>query len=253
MMPFQQFQLAVTEYLREMQNKDTTREQKPRQQEIYRDLVYKNINQCIADVFPITKNIIPEDDWETMIREFINVHSLQTPYFLEICQEFLAYFINTRTTQPTDHPFIVELAHFEWIQLAIEIADIEIADINFPDTTNNSAPTDNSLWKTSPLALGLSYSYPVHIIDEFYLPTEPSAQATYLVVYRSRNDDVKIMEIDNLSLAIIQLLQTHENINYSQILQSLLEEVDNNQKEILQPRVLSILNMLAEKEVVFYH
>lgn len=246
MKPFQEMQLAFTDYLRKKEIDVTMGEQQSRQKEIYRDLVYKNINHCIADMFPITKNIISETDWKLMISHFISSHRLQTPYFLEICQEFLVYLIHTRQPLPTDYPFMIELAHFEWIQLALDIAEI-----NFPEYQHNSDPTEKSTWKVSPLVVGLTYSYPVHIIDESYLPKESGAQPTYLLVYRNRNDDIKILTTDNLSLRIIQLLQTHENINSVQIFQLLSAELDESQKEIMSPRILPILCVLAENEIVF--
>ena len=246
MKPFQETQLDFIEYLRKAEADVDIEIQKSRRQEIYRDLVYKNINQCIADVFPITKNIIPEVDWKVMIREFISSHRLQTPYFLEICQEFLAYFMHARKPLPTDHPFILELAHFEWIQLALDIADICL-----PEHQHNSTPSESSLWKASPLAVGLTYSYPVHIIDECYLPKESSIHPNYLLIYRNRNDDEKILATDDLSLRIIQLLQSHENINHIQILELLSAELEDGQKDIIAPRILPILCTFAESEIVF--
>jgi uncharacterized protein len=243
MKPFQATQLAFTEYLRGPE----MGEHRSRQQEIYRDSIYKNINQCIADVFPITRSIIPESEWELLIREFIHVHRLQTPYFLEICQEFLAYFMHTRKSPPTDYPFILELAHFEWIQLALNIADM-----SFPEYQHNSAPTENSQWKASPLVVGLIYSYPVHIIDEHYLPAESAINPTYLLAYRNRSDDVQIVETDNLSLRIIQLLQAHENITHLQIAQLLSSELNDYPHELLLAKTLTTLCMLAEQEIIFY-
>ena len=243
MKPFQETQLAFTEYLR----RPEMGEQRSRQQEIYRDSIYKNINQCIADVFPITNSIIPESEWELMIRKFISVHRLQTPYFLEICQEFLAYLMQTRKPLPSDHPFLLELAHFEWIQLALDIADM-----NSPECEHNSAPPENSLWKASPLVVGLTYLYPVHIIDECYLPTESGIHPTYLLVYRNRNDDVKTLATNNLNLRIIQLLQVHEKITHLKIFQLLSAELSDHSQEIILAKILTILCMLAEKEIVFY-
>ncbi|GGY77031.1 DUF2063 domain-containing protein [Cellvibrio zantedeschiae] len=246
MKSFQHTQLAFTEYLRGNTSGDSANDKKSRQEEIYRDLIYKNISQCISDVFQTTKSIIPESEWEAMIREFIKIHPSHTPYFLEICQEFLAYFVNTRKLQPTDYPFIIELMHFEWIQLAIDIADLSL-----PETTCIPEPAESSLWNASPFVVGLTYSYPVHIIDKDYLPIEQTAQPTYLLVHRKRNDDLEILETDGLSLRIIQLLQAHEKINYSQIFQLLAEELDNHTKEILLPRVLSVLRTLAQDELIF--
>jgi uncharacterized protein len=251
MKPFQENQLAFTEYLRGTESNEKTDEQKPRQQQIYRDLVYKNINQCIADVFPITKNIITEADWEILMREFISVHRLQTPYFLEICQEFLTYLAYQRKPLATVHPFMLELAHFEWIQLALDTADICFPEHQHNSTSAESTFSESSLWKASPLAVGLTYSYPVHIIDECYLPKEGSIHPNYLLIYRNRNDDVKILVTDDLSLRIIQLLQSNENINHIQIRELLSAELEDDQKDIIAPRILPILRTLAESEIVF--
>ena len=247
MKPFQLIQLSFTEYLRGSGSKDTAEAQKSRRQEIYRDLVYKNINHCIADVFPITKNFFTESEWEILIREFIRVHRLQTPYFLEICQEFLVYFMHTRKLLQTDPPFALELAHFEWIQLAVDIADT-----NIPECLHNSAPSGNSLWKASPLVVGLTYFYPVHLIDEYYLPKGPGVQPTYLLVYRNKNDDLNVLETDNLSLRIIQLLQAHENINRTQIYQFLTVELGDHKSDIILTRIWPILCLFAEKEIILY-
>lgn len=251
MKPFQKAQLDFIDYLRKPEADVKIEKQKSRQQEFYRDLIYKNINQCIADVFPITKNIVAEPDWQIMIRDFISTHRLQTPYFLEICQEFLVYLIHTRKPLVTDYPFMVELAHFEWIQLALDISNADMNDVDFPESQYHSAPSENSLWKASPLLVCLTYSFPVHIIDECYLPTEKNTSPTYLLVYRDRKDDIKILETDNLSMRIIQLLQVHENINQPQIFQLLSAELDNHQKEIMQARILPVLSWLAENEIVF--
>ncbi|MFO1390080.1 DUF2063 domain-containing protein [Cellvibrio sp.] len=243
MKTFQQTQLAFTEYLRGAANRETTDNIMPRQQEIYRDLVYKNINQCIADVYPITKSILPEDAWETLIRDFIKIHPSQTPYFLEICQEFLAYFVNAQKSRSTGHTFIIELMHFEWIQLAVDIADVSFSEP--ADTT----PNESSLWQASPLVVGLTYAYPVHLIDKDYLPKISPAIPTHLLVYRNRNDQLEVLETDNLSLRILQLLEANENMNYSQVFELLSNELGEQINETYKPKIFDILCMLANNDL----
>lgn len=243
MKPFQVLQLAFTEYLR---TGDAERP-RDRRQEIYRESVYKNIRQAISDIFPATKHCIQESQWDLTIREFITEANLQTPYFHELGEEFLAYLMNKHKPLATEYPFLVELAHFEWIQFALYIADADL-----PGHLKASAATENSLWTASPLAIGLTYSHPVHTIDEHNLPINSKHGPTYLLAYRNRNDEVEIMPTDSLSLRIFQLLQAHEGITHLQLFQRLAAELGVHSRDLVLASMQDILGSLADKEILFY-
>jgi len=255
MQSFQKIQCAFNEYLRAPAINSEIAETIDRRQSIYRDLVYKNIDRIIAETFPITRNIIADEDWQTMIRDFIAIHRAKTPYFLEICQEFLDYLFNERKPLASDYSFMCELAHFEWAQLALNVANVD-----FPAEKNVLTPTATSTWKASPLVMGLSYSYAVHMIDECYLPAE--RQPTHLLVYRNRSDQVNVLATDPLGLRLVQLLQEHEGINCEQIRRHLSSELaaagyvsnqDVDQKDdVFLPGLLAALSKLAADEILFY-
>ena len=242
MKSLQETQLEFIQYLR----KSTSSSNDPdvgRRKSIYRDLVKNNINRIISDSFPISKTLIADHDWNAMIDGFITNHQSQTPYFLEICQEFLVYLNNERTQQTTDQPFMLELAHFEWIVLAMDIADI---NLHSPDP---SKPTAESLYTISPLVLGLTYQYPVHLINDEYLPTP--INPTQLLVYRDRHDQVRILETDDLTLRIVQILQAHENLSYQELFNLLSAEIPDTQTTASLEKIPSILLELREKDMVF--
>src|SRR5690606_9656663 len=93
---------------------------------IYRDLVYNNIAGFIAGAFPILKEILDETYWQTLVRDFVSHHTSQTPYFLEISQEFLAYLAHERSQRAEDPPFLLELAHYECVELVLYVADPDL-------------------------------------------------------------------------------------------------------------------------------
>lgn len=243
MKPFQLTQLAFAEYLR----RADASEPRSRNQEIYRESVFKNINQCIADVLPRTRRLVGDSQWESMVREFIQLRRSRTPYFSEICQEFLAYLMQIRTPLPTDPPFTNELAHFEWIQFALYIADAEL-----PERQSKPPPTEKSLWKASPILVGLTYLHPVHIIDENYFPASGLNDPTYLLAYRGNDDEVAVLETDNLGLRVIQLLQEHQNISYVQQFNILAGELDPRSRELLSDRLRNTLRALSEMGILYY-
>ncbi|MFG6431660.1 DNA-binding domain-containing protein [Roseateles sp. LYH14W] len=243
MKPFQLTQLAFTDYLR----RGDAGTPRGRRQEIYRDSVYKNISQAVADMFPVTKRVIQEPRWDLMMREFISECTLRTPYLHEMGEEFLAYLMHVRKPLATDEPSIVEVAHFEWIQFALYIADAHL-----PERQDAAAPTENSLWRASPLAVGLTYSYPVHMLDEHGLPTRRDHGPNHLLVYRNRNDDVEVLATDSLSLRMVQLLQAHEGITHLQQYQRLAGELGAHSQDLVLARMQDILASLADREVLFY-
>ena len=59
----------------------------------------------------------------------------------------------------------------------------------------------------SPVAWTLAYDYPVHRIGPDYLPDAPGDAPTYLVVYRTRQDDVKFTEINAVTARLIELIE----------------------------------------------
>lgn len=238
MKSFQKNQLAFTHYLR-----TSTAFPEKRNISIYRDLVYKRISGLIGDSFPITKNIIADDEWQAMIRDFIAKHRSQTPYFLEICQEFLVYLMNERQPLESDHNILLELAHFEWIQLALDVADTDMLE------QHSSTPTENVEWQASPLAAGLTYSYPVHLADECYIPN--TAQPVHIIAYRDRSDTVNTLITDAFNLRVFQLLQENRNINCFQLHEVISRELSNHHITITPSKLLSVISELAQREIVF--
>jgi len=169
---------------------------------IYRDLVYNNIAGFIAGAFPILKEILDETYWQTLVRDFVSHHTSQTPYFLEISQEFLAYLAHERSQRAEDPPFLLELAHYEWVELALDVADQHLP----PLTGATLSLLDNSP-QVSPLAWCLAYQFPVHRIGASYQPREPEPTPVFLIAYRDRKDMVKFMEVNALTYGLLQFLQ----------------------------------------------
>lgn len=175
----------------------------PRAMAIYTDLVYRNLNGLLSQFFPVCYSISCEQAWEALVRRFIAQHPSQTPYFLAIAEEFLQFLINTPASLVDLPPYFVELAHYEWVELALDIADI-------PQPTPAAAGDNPWLrpWQCSPLAWCLAYQYPVHLIG----PNNPNPAPTpsAYVVYRNSALEVKFIA---LTAASAQWLQTIEPPN----------------------------------------
>ena len=218
----------------------------PRRLKIYRDLFYKNIENFISNGFPILRSIFSDQPWHAMVRDFMVHHRCHTPYFLEISQEFLLYLQNVRKPQPDDPVFMQELAHYEWVELALDVADEDLAliDVNADGDLLSCHPL------VSPLAWSLAYQFPVHKIGVDFQPGEPPEQPTFLVVYRNREDHVGFMEANSVTARLLEILPQQDHCSGQQLLEQIAEEMQHPNPQQVIEGGLAILQQLRHLDII---
>lgn len=160
---------------------------------VYEALFFNNIEGFISGAFPVLHRLIEADRWQRLVRSFIAEHQARTPYFLQISQEFLAWLQQGYVAEAGDPPFILELAHYEWVELALDVSEAEL-------------PVQG--W--SPLAWPLAYQCPVQRIGGDFQPTTPSDEPTCLLVWRDGQDKVRFMQISAFAYKLATRLQAGE-------------------------------------------
>ncbi len=230
---FQQTQYEFAAHLRDPDIHPAPTDIEDRRMKIYRELVYNNIESFLSSGFPILRSLIEDAPWHQLVRDFISRHQSHTPYFLEISQEFLQYLQEEYQPQESDPGFMLELAHYEWVELALDVSEQSITPSNSLDADVLKTPL-----AVSPLAWRLSYQYPVHRIGLEYQPSSPPDEPTFLVVYRNREHLVKFMEANAVTIRLLQLLEE----------QSLTgrEALEQIAKELQHPNPAALLKSGAE-------
>lgn len=206
---FKKHQYEFTAHLRNPKSSAMPDGIEDRRMAIYRDLLYNNIEGFIANSFPVIREIYNDKNWHKMIRDFFANHKSHSPYFLEISQEFLDYLQNERQPRSEDPAGLLELAHYEWVELALHVSDETISMQNID--ANGDLLDQHPVF--SPVAWPLVYQFPVHKMSPDKLPAQAPENPTCLVVYRNRNDKVQFLEITPVTAQLIALLQ--ENESYS--------------------------------------
>lgn len=200
---FQRQQLAFTAHIRDPDNNPLPDGIPARRMAIYTELFFNNIGEQLSVNFPILNRITPDAQWRAMVRDFMIRHRSETPLFTEVGQEFLTYLQDEREPQTGDWPFMLELAHYEHVELAVSIspADAHLADHDPNGDLLEGRPL------VGPTAWNLTYRWPVHRIGPDYLPREAPPEPTHLVVYRDRTDDVRFLQINAVTQRLLQLLK----------------------------------------------
>ncbi|MAT64569.1 MAG: DUF2063 domain-containing protein [Gammaproteobacteria bacterium] len=202
---FQATQLAFAAHIRDPAHRPAPADVEDRRMAVYRELFFNNISSFLAGTLPVLHQLLPEAQWQAMMRDFLVRHRCHSPYFLDIPREFLTYLEHSRGTQPGDPPYLYELAHYEWAELALSVADEQLP----PAAGIAEAELLDAPLQVSPLAWPFSYRFPVHRIGPDYLPEAPPAAPTYLLLYRDPDDEVRFIELNAVSARLLALLLEH--------------------------------------------
>lgn len=217
---FLRAQMEFAAHIRDPEHRQRPADVEERRMAIYRDLFYNNVEGFVSSGFPVLRSLYEDRAWQRLVRSFFVHHRCKTPYFLEIAQEFLRYLEHEHPTDPADPPFLVELAHYEWVELALQIAECREEDVD-------ADPDGDLLDGTpclSPLAWPLAYQWPVHRIGPGWQP-DPVVDAPTLLLLRRRPDGtVHFSELSPLAYRLVQLLGGTPAPNGGQCLQQLAAE-----------------------------
>ena len=182
-------QMAFAAHLRDPSVHPAPEQIEDRRLQIYRDLFYNNVEGFVANGFPVIKSLLDDASWHQLVRRFFRDYRCKTPYFIEIAEEFLNFLQTEPQPLQEQLPFLVELAHYEWVELAVDTSTEQIPKLGF--NPNGDMLQGHPL--LSPLAHVLTYEYPVHQIKPGFVPKEKSAAPHFLLVYRNLDDRVKFM------------------------------------------------------------
>ncbi len=243
---FKKNQYAFTAHIRDPEKNKIPDGIEDRRMGIYRELLYNNIEGFISSGFPVIREIYTDENWNKMVRDFFANHESHSPYFLEISQEFLAYLENERATQDEDPAGLLELAHYEWVEMALHVSDdeIDMDGIN----ANGDLLTRHPVF--SSLAWPLVYQFPVHTMGPENLPEATPEQPTYLVVYRDRKDKVRFLETNPVTARLISLLQDNENFTGTDAIDYITKEMNHPNPEIVHQGGKAALEELQQHGII---
>lgn len=206
---FQRAQYAFTAHVRDPAGQPRPSDVEERRMAIYRDLFFNNVESFISNCYPVIRSMTADVDWYALVRDFYATHVSHSPLFSEIPAEFLAYLEQEKPAElaPT-WPFLLELAHYEWLELVAQIAEDEL-----PEPAASDAVDADTLLKLSPLAFVQAYQFPVQHISTTFQPNEAPAEPTTLVVYRNRTDKVQFLTLNPLSYQLLVALESAGSVS----------------------------------------
>ncbi|PKO26195.1 MAG: DUF2063 domain-containing protein [Betaproteobacteria bacterium HGW-Betaproteobacteria-8] len=244
---FQQYQLQFTGHIRDPKNIARPARVAANRMRVYREIVYNNLESTLAGCFPVCKKVLGKRLWHKLVRGFFVHHQSHSPLFRQIPEEFLAFL--GQATSIADLPplpgYLNNLAHYEWIELAVSAAEQE----NDWERIN----ADGDLLAGTPVLAAamvlLSYDYPVQAISPRFKPEQPLQQAVNLLVFRDADDQVRFIELNALTARLLNLLQA-QHLTGSQALEQIAEEIRHPDTETMVEFGRAVLEDLRRQGVI---
>jgi len=221
----EELQLRFAAHLRDPATSPAPEGIEERRLQVYRELFFDNISSSLAGTFPVLHGILGPERWATLVRDFYRDHRCHTPLFLEIPREFVDYLGDAREARHDDPPFLYELAHYEWVELALAIDEQDLAMVS----ADPAGDLLEGVPVLSPLAWPLAYRWPVHRLSPSYTPEAPADVPTFLVVYRDSEGNVRFLETDAATARLLELLDAHVDETGGQVLARVAGELGSGE------------------------
>jgi hypothetical protein len=243
-MMFKQVQQEFMDYIRDP-SQPLPEGIEPRRMKIYRELFFNNISGFVSSAFPVLKSLYSDAQWQALVQAFFVRHDCQSPIFVEIAAEFLQFLQTEYQQNQHDPVFMLELAHYEWLELAVAVAKDD--ESLTPLRQDEISTRDLSLNATAKVA---QYAFDVQHISVDYQPIAPTEQPQFFCVYRDETDEVAFLQLTPLSAQVLAYIEQNQPCSFNALCEWLLTLYPTMAKEALYQGCMALLSQLAEKRII---
>lgn len=195
-------QFGFTRHLRDPAHEPSPPGLEPRRLQIYRDLVFNNLQALLGSSFPVVLQVLGDTEWHTLCRRYFVGHRCASPLFTRIAAEFVDW-LQLQDALP--RPFLAELAHYEWVELALQSHDA----LPLAPSTQARDPWGVPLAR-SELAWPLAYRWPVQRIGAAFQPATPPPEPTFLLARRGEDTGIVFSQLSPLAWQLLEQIGAGE-------------------------------------------
>lgn len=218
----------------------------PRRLQVYRNLFFNSLHGLLSANFPVIRRLLGDTGFRTLVREFYRDFRCSTPLFPELAREFLQFLQQRADAGHDDPPWLRELAHYEWAELALDFSEADPAQVPHDPDGDLIAG-----WPVvSPLCWALAYAWPVHRLAPGHVPGRPPETPTFLLVRRDATLAVRFDEINALTFRLLQALADDTHASGDALLRALAAEAEAADSESFVAQGAAMLRHLRAEGVI---
>lgn len=208
----------------------------------YRRLVSNIIEDALQTAYPITYNVLGDEEWNDLVYDFIKIHKPSNPQLWKMPFDLYDFVQQSEYHIKINKPYLLDLLLFEWLEIQVHVmADLEIA-LSKPfngDVSNKIV--------VNPHFEVLKLEYPVFKVKG---DDNIAQKGNYIVlVYRMMDSgSVQFIEFSPFLYAIFLRLSTGYTITDS--LNEVLSENNIPFEESMLTKISGFISSLQEKGLV---
>lgn len=218
MTDFQQIQQNFCQYIRQPQdNIPELLDVDSEKLAIYREIMLNNVSNFIDIVFPISQNLLGKTLWQQLKHEFFAKSQNQSPFYMDIADQFKDYLIETQHSVLSEYIWFAELLQYEWL-------DVYVDRVELPDVLPNlTMANPQTVWQLSTQVWILVYQYPVYQWDLQTTLAQVNEQINQqipaiIMVWRNVDDHI-CRQVISPMLAIVVEQLNQQPLNYQQVME----------------------------------
>lgn len=249
---FQKYQHQFVDYLRNPPKDKVVPEFLPQRSNVYAKLLYSKIKSSLDTCFPISSRLLGSIRWKHLIQIFIKDHQCNSPLYREIPDEFISYLMTEKPLVVLPK-FLIELLHFEWMELVLETEK--------PIKPENTLPSKGDLLTIIPAINSvfhlLYYHYPVQNITatdlhwkNWDIRLAPYHEETIILAgLRDSEYNIHFIELNAVTARLIELILEGFSTG-EQALLELAAELHYGDHEAILPFGIKILQQLEQQQII---
>lgn len=162
---------------------------------LYRELARNNLLAPLENTYPVLRALLGPEAWSEATAKFLQDRPFSSPYYRDIAPTFAAWLAETGWGGGR-WPALLELAHYEWIELQISRWPDEVVAMDLLDQ-----PSPEARLVLDAAVRVVSYAHAVHRATE----SEPCPQpgSVHLLLHRDREGDFAVLELTGATAALL--------------------------------------------------
>lgn len=189
----------------------------------YRKLIFNVVEDSLRSAYPLTYNLLKEEEWDNLINIFFGSHHCQSPQIWQMPGELLHFLENTNNPLLIKYPHLKDLILFEWLEIDVYMME----DIESQPYLTLKKDKSNNLVLNPELKI-LMLNYPVHLKNAKEI-TEADRGQYFVSLHREPESGN--VEFSNLQYPHVELLELMGNgsTNFQSLLEIFLKYIDEYQ------------------------
>lgn len=206
----------------------------------YRRLIYNVVDDSLQAAFPLLNNLLPEDQWNKLVKGFFATHSCQSTQIWQMPGEFYEFIEANELQLKTTYPHLLNLIHFEWVEVEMFMME----DKKYP-LFKTEGDWINDKIAINPEYRILQLDYPVHIKNSHLIKAADKGKYFLLVFREKETGKVQFIDISALLATVIENIS--KGLTLNNILLELKAIINFESQEVMMEQIIPFFNSLKKK------